>query len=240
MNSDHDFEGLLHVCAALSQSYSEGLIFIGGIAIYLHASHYEKTQKFAETTHDGDFMISLADLGDMRSIEEITQNRRIEKQQLIKGGYEFDVYTEHQNGLPVAYAEAAAHSVSFSGFRVACLEHLLVLKTAAFQDRGKSPKGAKDARDLIRLALLFKERPDPIDVSLVDPYWDEKELNLLRSLGRSPVIVDMVNKNSHEARHIRAAIAELVESFQPNFPSALPSNDSPSKSGPSSGGRFRC
>lgn len=51
---------------------------------------------------------------------------------------------EGQHDLAVPYEGMAAHSELRLGIRVACLEHLLILKLRAFLDRRGSAKGDKD------------------------------------------------------------------------------------------------
>ena len=148
---DTDFRELLTACQEIAITFSEGVIFIGGIAVYLHAINGDSTSGLAEFTHDGDFYISLADMADLRDIEQVTANRRLSKHQLIKRGFEFDIYTERQSSLIVPYDQVAAYSETFDELRVACLEHLLVLKLEAYRDRRNSSKGQKDSKDIIRL-----------------------------------------------------------------------------------------
>ncbi len=47
-----------------------------------------------------------------------------------------------------------------SGIRVACLEHLVILKTKAFLDRQGTSKGNKDEDDLVRIFFQLSN-PDP-------------------------------------------------------------------------------
>ena len=87
------FQDLLAVVQETGQLY-EDLVYIGGIAVYLHTVNHERTRKFAEATNDADFYISLANLGDLRSIEEVTVNKRLSKQEFHKSGFTFGVFAE--------------------------------------------------------------------------------------------------------------------------------------------------
>ena len=49
-------------CVEVSALFPAGVVFIGGIAVYLHATNLEATSDFAEFTHDADFYISFADM----------------------------------------------------------------------------------------------------------------------------------------------------------------------------------
>ena len=130
MSKFENFQTLLSVVNEVGQLY-DNLIYIGGIAVYLHSINNESTKRFAEATADADLYISLASLTELRSIEELTQNPRLRKQEFQKGGFSFDVYAERQSSLPIPYAQVAAHAVSYDGVHVASLEDLLVLKLAA-------------------------------------------------------------------------------------------------------------
>src|SRR6185436_10365237 len=109
--------------------------------------------------YDADFYISFADMGDLRDIEEVTANRRLSKHQMIKHGFEFDIYTERQSTLVLPYDVVLASSQIVGGIRVASPEHLLVLKLEAFADRKGSAKGDKDAKDLLRIAVAARRQP---------------------------------------------------------------------------------
>lgn len=69
----------------------------------------------------------MADFSDLRDVEEVTANRRLNKHQFIKNGIEFDVYLEYNNSLRVPYADAWARSSVIDNVRVASLEHLVLL-----------------------------------------------------------------------------------------------------------------
>lgn len=151
MKQDAEFSSLLKACQEVASFFPDGLVFIGGIAVYLHAINNGMESEF---THDADFYISLADMADLRDIEEVTPNRGLSKHQFIKQGFEFDVYTERQSSLIVPYSEIIAHSVCYKEMRVASIEHLFILKLEAYRDRHGSMKGSKDAKDLILLGSI--------------------------------------------------------------------------------------
>src|SRR3990172_2523791 len=138
-----DFRQILAEMERVAATYP-GHVFIGGVAVYLHAVNNPKTRGLAEASHDADFMLALSDFADLRDAEEIVPNRRLSKHQLIRGGVEFDVYVERRNGLLVPFDEAAAHAVHYGAIRAACPEHLLVLKLEAYRERMASAKGDKD------------------------------------------------------------------------------------------------
>ncbi|GAC1524753.1 MAG: hypothetical protein NVS2B4_00060 [Ramlibacter sp.] len=214
MTANTDFDVLLKHCYDLARMFEEGLVYIGGIAVYLHAKNAAdpRTQELAETTHDADFYISLADMGDLRDIEEVVANRRLSKSQLIKGGFEFDIYTERQSGLIVPYADVIAHSVVRADIRVACLEHLFVLKLEAWLDRRASAKGAKDARDLVRIACVAAGAESQFDSRLVAPYLSQQHVAMLQALRKTSEIVALAKGNAVTAKKMRAQVEALVSS----------------------------
>lgn len=149
---------MLKKALEFSDGFSPALVFIGGLAVFAHCDESPLMKEFKAGTHDGDFCISLADYADLRDIEVITPNRRLSKSQLIKDGFEFDIYVENQHDLPVPYVDMLPQSEERIGMRVACPEHILVLKQAAFHDRKGSPKGDKDLNDMFKMLVVISER----------------------------------------------------------------------------------
>ena len=207
---DTEFQALLAACIDLGTGFPEGLVYIGGIAVYLHAINHEATAALAATTHDADLYISLADLSDLRDIEELTPNRRLRKHQLVKKGFEFDVYTERQANLRVPYDEVVAHSVVYDGVRVAALEHLLVLKLEAYRDRRSSAKGDKDAHDLVRIAAVAAQGVRSFDARLAAPYLDDEHLELLAGVARGPHALALAEGNAVIAKRLRGQFDKMV------------------------------
>lgn len=200
-----DFQRILAEVARLAAQHP-GHVFIGGVAVYLHAVNDPATRHLAEASHDADFMLSLADFADLRDTDEVVANRRLSKHQLIRRGVEFDVYVERQNKLVIPFDEAAAHAVAYDGIRVACLEHLLVLKLEALRDRSASSKGDKDTRDVISIARLCAGK---LRAHLVSPYLRERHLELLEAVAAGPAFTYMCNGNAHEAKRLR----KIFETF---------------------------
>jgi hypothetical protein len=65
-----------------------GHVFIGGVAVYLHAINNPRTRDLAEASHVADFMLALADFADLRDTDEVVANRRLSKHRLIRDGVE--------------------------------------------------------------------------------------------------------------------------------------------------------
>ncbi len=193
----------------LEQSFGDRLVFIGGVAVYLHVKASRLPARFVEFSHDGDFYISLSDFSELRETEQVTSNPRLSKYQLIKNKIDFDIYLERTNALLVPYADVAAKSSVIEGVRVASLEHLLLLKLAAYADRQHSSKGDKDARDLIKITLLLEPR---VDLKQLKPYLTEELFSLLDKLSsKKPVFMAFSAGNAHQAKKIRESFLSVVD-----------------------------
>lgn len=204
-----EFERLMLACAELAQRFPEGLVYIGGIAVYLHALNHPASRELAEFTHDADLYIALADMGDLRDQESLTPNRRLSKHQLILRGFEFDVYTERQSALIVPYADVIAHAQRISDIRVASIEHLLVLKLEAYRDRRHSTRGEKDAKDILRLAAVAAARRQAFRTDLAAPYLSDEHLDLLEAVERGPTAAALARGNAVLAKRFRSQLREI-------------------------------
>ena len=207
---DVEFRKLLTLCAELSNRHPD-ITYIGGIAVYLHAVNGGQAE-IAEATHDADFYISMTEMSELRDVEDLTPNRRLNKHQIIRGGFEFDIYTERLSALIVPYDAVRAHAVRYENIHVACHEHLLALKLEAFRDRRGSAKGAKDVRDIARLCLTLKKPRDrPFAPALAAPYLTDEHINLLRDAAKSPEITALAGGNAKVAKEMRSQINRIVE-----------------------------
>ena len=205
-----DFQTLLATCGEVAREFPEGVIFIGGIAVYLHAINTAAAAAFAEATHDADFLISLADMADLRDVEEVTSNRRLSKHQMIKNGFEFDIYTERQSVLIVPYDEVAAHAEKYGELRVGSIEHLTILKLEAFADRQGSRKGEKDALDLLRLAQVSAARRGGYRIDVALPFLREAHIALLDKVARGPFATALARGNARQAKQIRGHFEKIA------------------------------
>lgn len=203
---DHLWEGIRE----LSEHFESRLVFIGGVAVYLHVRGAEGQMPpgFVEHSHDGDFYISFADFGELREIEEVTQNMRLHKHQVIKNGVDFDVYRERSSSLIVKYEDVYDASTVIDGVRVACLEHLLLLKLDAYGDRRGTAKGRKDERDLIRIAVLMN-RSKP-KIARLEGYLTQAAFANLIVVGKSTEFMSMCRRNAHEAKKSRQLFEKTV------------------------------
>ncbi len=205
-----EFQRLIVVCSEFSELFPGQIIFIGGIAIYLHTIHVKNVKKLAETTHDADFYISLAAMGDLRDLEEVTPNARLSKHQVIKSGFEFDIYTERHAKLIVPFSDVSNKAMRYEPFYVACLEHLLALKLEAYGERKNSSKGIKDAKDIIRIGLCAKSLGFSKNRYLL--YKMNTHEKWLEEIIKSPAAIGLAQGNSHTAKTYRESVKKLLTS----------------------------
>lgn len=207
----------------LAEWFPDGMILIGGVAVYLHAEQ-QLDARLLEVSHDADFYLSLMDYADLRDLEEVTQNRRLGKHQVIKHGVDFDVYVENQHRLCIPFADAHEHAQTIKGFRVAHLAHLLVLKTEAARSRAGSAKGDKDLRDLARIGAMLT----PDDVLVAAPWVDGARLDLWRHVAaRNDVFQSLVQGNAHEAKPLHQRYQKTLMILE-----GLDAADQPKHTGP--------
>ncbi len=205
--NDSEFNRLLRACGDISHEIGAGMAYIGGIAVYLHAVNTDATASYAEATHDADFYIGVSDMSDLRDREEVTPNRRLSKSQLIRDGFEFDIYTERLSSLIVPYSAVMAERMFYDDIPVASLEHLCALKLEAYRDRYASAKGDKDAKDLLRLSMIVAAGGiafDPYEVAIY--ITDEHKAMLLR-VQNSTNALAMARGNAMVAKRIREGFA---------------------------------
>jgi len=195
-----------------SETFPDGVVFIGGVAVLLHVRGQKLPDRFIELSHDGDFFVSLADFADLRDIEEVTANRRLNKHQIVKGGVEYDVYLENNNGLNVKYADVVASSQVIDGVRVSSLEHLLVLKLDAYRSRRGSAKGAKDERDLIKILHLLDR--SALRAERLDGYLTDEAVASLELLKKSAEFMAICGGNAHQARDLRTSVLRVVSRIE--------------------------
>ena len=205
--TDQKFPQLLTTCSQLMSGMAGGVI-IGGIAVYLHTYNQALTQQIAGATHDADIYISLEDLSSLRDEEELTSNKRLRKHQLIKKGFEFDVYTQFQSGLRIPYDEVIANCVMYGEEKVASLEHLFVLKMDAFLDRQGSVKGDKDAQDILRISSVISAKKT-FNIKLIAPYLDDEHLELFKKIGANPIAMGLAKGDSRYAKKLRSSFLNL-------------------------------
>jgi hypothetical protein len=95
------------------------------------------------------------------------------------------------------------HAVNYDSLRVACLEHLLVLKLEAYSDRKASSKGQKDAKDIIRIGLCSYAQKKKFSASLCLAYLSNSHLALLQKIRKGPDFLSLAKGNAKFAKTMR-------------------------------------
>jgi hypothetical protein len=235
---ENNWDHILDISRFITSEYGDA-VFIGGVAVSCHASRLGS--RFQESSHDGDFYISLMGKAAMRDRYEVRRNNtNIIKDSVLIEGEELDVYVEHQHSLGIQFPEIFAASEVIEGIRVAALEHLLILKLDAAKDRWGTGKGEKDVRDLARIVALL-DRPKHV---LLAPFLSPIRMETLgRALGRSD-LVQLMGLNPHEGSKFRAQLDSNLKNISrggqapPQSPPPAPPSPSPPPT-PSFGGRRR-
>lgn len=214
------FAKLLPLCHEVGRMYEPGLVYIGGIAVYLHAANTEGLRELSEATQDADFYISVAGFSDLREIEELTANSLQTKHEFRKGGFSFDVYTERHSKLPVPYANVAACATSYDGVLVAAPEHLIVLKLEAALNRRASEHGRKDIKDIIRLSLVAAQMDQSgraFDAEMACAFMQQRHVDLLADIMKGPEFLGLALGNAKAAKSMRAICAAVVGQIEKAF-----------------------
>ena len=167
-------------------------------------------------------------MADLRDVEEIIPNRRLNRRQMIKRGFEFDLYVERQSNWIVPYDAIISHANSYPPFHVASVEHLWVLKLEAFADRRHSVKGEKDAQDLLRVAAIATRGSLGFRAKIAAPYIRDSHLELLELVERGPHAVALARGNVREAKRRRHAFGDLAQGIRAAYHGVINDGDSSS------------
>lgn len=125
-------------------------------------------------------------------------------------GEDVDVYVEHQLPLGVPFDLAIAHAEEIDGIRVVALEHLLVLKLDAAQDRIGSGKGEKDVRDIARIVALL----DSPRKTVLSNYMTEQRSKTLSQIMSRADLPAILGLNAHDRSRFRITLNEHAEAIQ--------------------------
>ena len=193
-------------------------VFIGGVAVFLHTQKKMIQMDIAEFSHDADFYISLLSYSELRDIEEITQNVRLRKSQLIKKNVEMDIYVEHQHALVVPYEEMKQFAVKIDGINVASPCHLLILKLKAWQDRRNSAKGQKDKRDIICILSVMDVDPGlktTVPMGILRKYLSTDDIKDLTDIVMDfSIFSTMTDNRVKDAKKIQDIVKKVLYAIQ--------------------------
>jgi len=202
--AEERFETVRRQIDDLAKRFPDGIIVIGGYAVFLHTQRRGLLRP--ERTRDGDFMMTRARYEELKRIREVTDNPRLGKHEFKDGKVGFDIYLEHEsNQLPLNYATVSDWSTIINGVRIACLEHLLILKMRAMNDRKESEHGLKDERDIVKIVTMLGN-PNP---SAFGEHLTEKSLSELEAIEHDAAVFnEIAHGNRHEAAKIRKEYSE--------------------------------
>ena len=203
--TDH-WDHLLNVTRRVTADYADA-VFIGGIAVWVYANALG--EGFKEASHDADMYLSLTGKAALRDRYEVRRNPNLGKDSALIEGEDVDIYVEHQHPLGIPYDAVAAHAIESEGVRVAALEHLLILKLDAAQDRIGTGKGEKDVRDLARIVALLDEPRS----ALLKPYMNEQRKSAMDRIAGRPDLAQILGLNPHEGSRFRAKLNRNLEAI---------------------------
>lgn len=190
----------------LSELFDGTPIFIRGVASYLYATYYGEDNIQAETSHDADLMVTQLDLNELRELYDVTRNNRLCKSQFILHKNEYDVYVENIHSLSLDYSHLFEDSILINRIRVPSLEHLLILKMAAFKDRISSDKGKKDERDLIKILYFIDTVKNNIKIDDIYLLLEIEDLKVLeKTIKNSMEYNNLTNKNAYKNKAIKSS-----------------------------------
>lgn len=210
-----EWENVICTTKELSKYYQD-IILIGGVAVYMHLVH-NNGLAIAEMSHDVDFYISLIELGSLRDLEEVVDNQRPKKKQIIKNNVEMDIYVEKQHSLPVEFNEIKTFAIEVDGVKLASLEHLLILKNKAYMDRKGSAKEDKDKRDVIKILYCMG---DDINYEILSSYFSKEEIKVfLDEISANKKIYQEIFKGnefnaSKLSEEIQNKVKNIINTFQ--------------------------
>jgi hypothetical protein len=194
----------------LVAEYPDDLVVIGGVAVYLHTVAFAGHELPIEFTHDADIAAALVSLADLRDQYEVVPNRRLSKHQVTVGDTEIDLYVERYNDLRVDYPELAMAAVELEGIRVACLEHLLLLKLDALAARWRSAHAEKDRRDVAKLLVMLRDTEPCFALA----HGTADDLDLLERVLRSDAFMQLARNNALTARRLRDRASTFVDNLK--------------------------
>ena len=160
---------------------THNFILIGGWAVFV----WTKSLK----SKDIDIVLDYLELEKFKGQYELTKNDRLKKYEAKEGEVDIDIYVNNYSNPGLPAEEIEKYAVPRAGFRVPRPEVLLMLKQVAHEARSGTPKGAKDAIDIVSL-LAGCEIDFAFYSQLLDVYnkseLKEKLTALLKSVNQMP------------------------------------------------------
>ena len=180
---------------------THNFILIGGWAVFV----WTKSLK----SKDIDIVLDYLELEKFKGQYELTKNDRLKKYEAKEGEVDIDIYVNNYSNPGLPAEEIEKYAVPRAGFRVPRPEVLLMLKQVAHEARSGTPKGAKDAIDIVSL-LAGCEIDFAFYSQLLDVYnkseLKEKLTALLKSVNQMPER----NLNQYALSRLRSRVMEQL------------------------------
>lgn len=200
------------VARAVAKLADGEIVFIGGLATYLHVQRRPKAGLPLEATHDVDASISAVASSSLRDSYEFTENPRLHKVQIRVENIDVDLYPQHIGQLRFSFLDLAPYAQTYRGLKIAAIPHILLLKIAAIESRGASQKGAKDRRDVAKLLVLLYGSPQAR--TLLAGLAARSDLHDLRAVMKSPAFMEITHGNAKTASVLRKRAEEALEAVE--------------------------
>ena len=175
-------------------------VLIGGWAVYLY-THSLKSK-------DIDIVVSLEELGKMKTKFEIVKNDRLKKYEAHREEVDIDIYVEHYSDPGIPAEDLNKRVVEREGFKIPAIETLLLLKQNAWRERRGSAKGTKDEIDM--LSLLIAGIDSGTYMELLVEYHRENWKDDLVTLIRNRSSIPELGLNEHQYARMKTRILSSV------------------------------
>lgn len=172
-------------------------LLIGGWAVFLY-THALKSK-------DIDIVVEYDELEKLRKQFPLTKNERLKKYEVKKEEVDIDIYVPFYSQLGMPTEALQEYRVSREGFNVPTPEALFVLKLAAYNQRQGSPKGQKDAIDVISILQLPEFRVS-LFLDILKRYQCEALGLLLVGLLKSSQEVPELGLREHAMSRLRRTL----------------------------------
>ncbi|OGY92947.1 MAG: hypothetical protein A3H70_02455 [Candidatus Komeilibacteria bacterium RIFCSPLOWO2_02_FULL_48_11] len=180
---------------------THNFILIGGWAVFV----WTKSLK----SKDIDIVLDYLELEKFKGQYELTKNDRLKKYEAKEGEVDIDIYVNNYSNPGLPAEEIEKYAVPRAGFRVPRPEVLLMLKQVAHEARSGTPKGAKDAIDIVSL-LADGEIDFAFYNQLLDIYKKSGLKEKLKALLKSMNQVPERNLNQHALSRLRSRVMEQL------------------------------
>jgi hypothetical protein len=208
---NREWSAVWSVVADLSGAYVSDIVFIGGIATYAYT--HDLTAK-PEVTRDADAAADHAVVTALASAYDVTENKRLQKAQVVIDGVEVDLYVGRKTGLRYQFPELVRHrrhvGVGRVTVPVASVAHLILLKLDAFAEREGSAHGDKDVRDVAKLLAVIEDWNG--DAAMLSELADKNDRKLLVKVVKAMTpFLDIADGNAKVASMLRRKAIAAVE-----------------------------